>query len=105
VLVMLSFTVPLGKIDDFVKAFLSLVEKGQIPPSHVKVVGTYNWLDGEGKLIQIIAIEKGYVDEGLKALNKLLFQYRNIEGLKIKMQPVSTLEEGLAMLGITPPQM
>ncbi len=75
------------------KKYRSLSEKGEIPIPHIKVIGTYNWFDGEGKTIQIIEIEEGYEDEAWKGLNKLLLQYRHIEGLKTKLQPVLTMEE------------
>lgn len=93
-LIMQSMTIPPHKLDDARKKRQSLAEKGEIPIPHIKIVGNYVWFDGESKVIQIIEIEKGYEDQVWKGLNKLLFQYRHIEGLKMKLQPLLTMEEG-----------
>lgn len=98
-LTMFSSTAPLNKIDDSMKVLLTIRAK-PLPP-HIKIVGSYTWIDGEAKTIQIIEIEKGHEDEAFKALNNILLQYRNIEGLKMKIQPISTLEEAAAVQGIT----
>jgi len=70
-------------------------------PSSVKAVGIYITPGGDGiKSYSIYEIEKGHVEEGIKELHKRYVPNFSIEGWKYTIEPLLSVDEALAILGL-----
>jgi hypothetical protein len=89
----------------------SSIEAGKVfvkglenPMPHVNMVGMWLSYGGEGITnYMVVEMEKGYEDEGIKALGDKLVPYYDIEGYKVNIIPVLKPDEALTMIGLTPP--
>ena len=71
------------------------------PPPYVKTLGIYIAAGGDGmKAYNLYAVEKGHVDEGYKELMKVFVPYFSIEGYKLTVEPLLSVEEALPLVGL-----
>ena len=97
-LYMMIMTAPQNKAIDVTKTFLKVVETA--PPPYLKSRGVYVTYGDEGyKWYNIIEIDDKHVSEGIAELLKRTVPFDDIEGVKIKMEILSTARAaiGLAM--------
>jgi hypothetical protein len=75
--------------------------EGRERPPYLKSLGPYVGVGGDGiKSCVIYEIEKGHEEEGLKEIVGLFAQLLSIEGYKFTIEPVFTMEEALAFVGL-----
>ena len=54
------------------------------------------------KDIMIVEVEKGKLEEALNLTARRLMEYFGIEGYRVEVETLVTLEEGLSLLGLAP---
>ena len=94
-LVMVTGTFPLKSTKKVMEADMKAMEK---PMSHVKNIGSWTCLGGEGiNYWYVYELEKGHEEEGFMELNKYEAHFHEIEGYKVKIQTVMKPEDAVAL--------
>jgi hypothetical protein len=85
----------------------STVEAGKIAmaaeplPDYIKRLGVYLEYGGKGVTgYDLFEIEPGHEDEGMKLLTKRYTDYYDLEGFKLTMKVVLSLEDALPLVGL-----
>ena len=100
VYIMTTSWYPPEKQDEILKNFL-VVDQKFPPPDYVKeIVRLAVWVDEDGiKIIGIVEVEKGKLDEALSHTHKVMSEYWGIEGLRYKVQTLLSGTEAFAIIG------
>ena len=70
-------------------------------PPYMERLGPYIAAGGDGlKGYSLYEIEKGHVQEGILEVTKRMVPYFSIEGYKYTIEPLSTAEEALSLIGL-----
>jgi len=95
-LFMMIMTAPQNKASEVTKTFLKVVKTA--PPPYLKSRGVYAAYGDEGyKWYNIIEIDDKHVSEGLTELMRRTVPFDDIEGLKIKMENLTTARAGIEL--------
>jgi len=97
-LFMVTLLHPFGKgFDEFTKKTMELLST-KLPP-YVELVKMYTApAIGEGaRGYTIFKVEKGRVDDGFIEIAKMFATYRNIEGVKVTIEPIISMKDAPAL--------
>jgi hypothetical protein len=93
---MFIVTAPLDKGLDVAKTFLETVKTP--PPPYLKSLGVYATYGDKGyKWYNIVEIDDKHVSEGLTELMKRTVPFDDIEGLKIKMEILTSMRTAIEL--------
>ncbi len=96
---MMTQTYPFKSAAEVGKVGVKVLAKA--PPPYVKRLGIYITAGGDGvKSYVLYEVERGHVEEGIKELSDRFALFFNIEGWKYTLEPLATVEESLARVGL-----
>ena len=96
---MVTTTYPTKSASAVGKVAVGMLAKA--PPPHVKRLSIHIATGGAGiKGYTLYEVEKGHVDEGYKELMKVYVPYLSIEGYKLTVEPLLSVEEALPLIGL-----
>lgn len=94
---MMTMTWPLKSSDDIGKAFVGLPAL----PDFLKRPVLFNCWGSEGnKSYALYEIDKGYEDEGIKAITERYVHFRTVEGCRVTAEVLLSVQDSLAMIGL-----
>jgi hypothetical protein len=98
---MLTFEIPPHKAEEVAKAFIKIVQSDLAKlPDYVKQLHALNVMANNIKSYVLWEIDDDKIPEGLGVINKLAAQYMPIEGMKILLEPLITMQDSLAIFGL-----
>jgi len=74
-------------------------------PPYIKVLGRWVTCAGQvgSKFYSLYEVEKGKVEEGFKWIQSSSIPFQSIEGMRLKVEILTPVEEAMAMTGLVPP--
>lgn len=96
-------TFPPSKGPEVGKAGVRAMQMSQ--PDYVKTIGQWVTCGGElgTKFYCVYEVEKGKIEEGFKWIQSMSIPFESIEGMRVKLEILTPVEEAMAMMGMAPP--
>lgn len=96
---------PSHKQNEVVKRYLQVRKKNPLDESLGENVAAPVKITIDGiRILNIIIVKEGKIEEVLKNLQKNFFQYMDIEGFEFSFEVWSTFEEALGIIGLEIPE-
>lgn len=105
VLIMLTSWYPATKAIEVAEKYIEVMQKIPDEPSIAETlvpVGVSSGKDGF-EVISIGAVKKGKYEEALNHVLRRMVMFSGIEGYRFEIKTLSTLEEAMPLIGLSPP--